>query len=453
MAEPDAATGGRLTIGPRGFRWIAVAIVLLALALRLAYFFSTPVENPIRGDSVEYVNYAWNLVQHGTFSSAAHADPRTGQWPPDAFRGPGYPAFLACWMWLTGGGSAGYLVAVLAQILVGTLTVALAIAWSRQWLSRAAALSVGVLTALWPHAIALSSTLLSETVFGATLLAFLHWSSRADRDARVRWAILAGFAGGIAYLVNPVALLFPPLAALLLFLRDRRRAAVVLVSLHLLVVGGWMLRNAMHPQMRGSWDRAVANIVEGSWPMYHAAYAYRFDEPVAMEMMKAITAEEKLTTEKPVEGFRAILGRMANDPSGFVRWYLLGKPYSLWGWQLGIGAGDVYFLKTTRSPFDHQWTFRAIRAAYRYATPVLFAGALFAALLAFWRRHRERDHGAGGWMLASLFFFYITLMHTIFQADPRYAVAYRPIEAALAVTACVVLARWLRSRKTAESAM
>jgi 4-amino-4-deoxy-L-arabinose transferase-like glycosyltransferase len=431
----------------RGFIGIAFAITLLALILRLTYFFSTPIQSPIRGDVVEYVNYAWNLAQHGTFSSADHADPRTGQWPPDAFRGPGYPAFLAFWMWLTGGGNAGYLAAVLAQILLGALTVALTIAWSRQWLSPAAALSAGLVTALWPHAIAFSGTLLSETVFGTTLLAFLLFASWSARDGKRRWAILAGLAGGLAYLVNPVALLFPPLVAFILFLHRGRQAAVVLLSLHLLMVGAWAARNAAHPNMPGAWNRASANLVEGSWPLYHAAYAYRFDEPVAMEMMKAISVEEKLMAEKPAEGFKAILGRMSNDPLGFARWYLLQKPYLLWGWQLGIGAGDVYFLETSRSPFDHQVPFRMIRAIYRYATPVLFAGALFASLIAFRRRWRDSDRGGAAMLFASLFFIYITGVHTVFQADPRYAVAYRPVEAALAVTACVAIAEWLRRRK------
>ena len=437
-----------MTIDARGFRWIAVAITLLALALRLAYFFGAQVDSPIRGDVNEYVTYAWNLVHHATFSSAA---PYSSQWPPDAYRGPGYPVFLAVWMWIGGNGHGGYLLAVFAQIAVGTLIVPLAIAWSRTWMSRGAALAAGLLVAAWPHLIVFASTLLSETVFGATLLLFMYWATFAWRDGQRGWAALAGLTGGVAYLVNPVALLFPPLAALLMFLRGRREVAAILLSLHLLVVGGWSLRNAMHPQMPGAWNRAAANLVEGSWPLYHAAYNSRFDSPFAKAMLDAIADEEKLMTAKPVEGIQAVMSRMGNDPAGFTRWYLLQKPYSLWGWWVGIGWGDVYFLQTTRSPFERQYVFRAIHAIYRYANPLLFAGALLAASRIFRRRMPEGDPGAFGWTIASLFFFYITFMHTIFQADPRYAVAYRPIEAVLVVTACTVLARWLRSRKSIPS--
>ncbi len=425
----------------RGFIGIAIAITLLALALRLGYFFSAQVDYPIRGDIAEYFAYAWNLVHHETFSSAP---PNSAVWPPDAFRGPGYPMFLALWLWIGGGDRAGYLLAAFMQIVVGALTVPLAIAWSRSWLSRRAALAVGAMVALWPHAIVFSSTLLSETVFGATLLLFLCWAMRAVDDGRRRWAVLAGACGGAAYLINPVALLFPPLAALLMFLRGRREAAVLLLSLQLLVVGGWSLRNATHPQMRGAWDRAAANLVEGSWPLYQAAYNARLDEPVAAEMIAAAGVEKKLFVEKPAEGAKAILSRMGNDPYGFARWYLLQKPYSLWGWRVGIGWGDIYFLQTERSPFERQPVFRAIHGIFYYANPWIFAGAFLAALLALVRPLRDRNPGGHGLTLASLFFLYITFVHTVFQADPRYAVAYRAIEAALAVTAIAMLARALR---------
>ena len=131
------------------FRWLAFAVFLLALVVRLAYFFGAQVDHPIRGDIVQYVNYAWNLLNHGTFSLA---DPGSAQVSPDAFRGPGYPAFLAVWIWLVGPGGNWYFVAVMAQLLIGALLAPLSIAWTRLWLPRGAALSVGFLVTLWPHA-------------------------------------------------------------------------------------------------------------------------------------------------------------------------------------------------------------------------------------------------------------------------------------------------------------
>src|SRR4249919_3619759 len=140
------------------FRSLVTGVFLLALVVRLAFFLNARVDYPIRGDIVQYVNYAWNMLNNATFSSAP---PGSAPVHPHAFRGPGYPMFLALWIWLTGEGRYWYFTAVMAQILVGASLAPLSIAWARLWLPRSASVVVGFLVALWPHAVVLSSTLLS----------------------------------------------------------------------------------------------------------------------------------------------------------------------------------------------------------------------------------------------------------------------------------------------------
>jgi hypothetical protein len=425
------------------FRWLAFAVFLLALAVRLAYFFGAQVDYPIRGDIVQYVNYALNLLNHGTFSSAA---PDSAQVPPDAFRGPGYPVFLALWMWLVGADKNWYIVAVMAQVTIGALLAPLSIVWTRLWLPRSAALSVGFLVALWPHLIVLSSTLLSETNFCASLLLFLYLAGFAERSRSAKLGALAGLAGGIAYLINPLAALFPPAVAVLLLLRKQTRVAAAMIALFLLLAGGWGVRNATHPEMQGAWDRAAANFVEGSWPMFHAAYNNRTSYESAQQMVDAVTEEDRLMVRAPREGIRAMSERMSYDPGGYARWYLLEKPYSLWGWWIEIGWGDVYYLQTTKSPFDRQVAFRAIHEGFRYATPLFFGLAVLAMVGAFVRYRRDDSSEAFSLLLAAGFFFYVTAIHTLLQAEPRYAVAYRPMEIALAVSASLAIWRFLSAR-------
>jgi 4-amino-4-deoxy-L-arabinose transferase-like glycosyltransferase len=428
----------------RQFRWLVFAVFLLALAVRLAYLFGARVDYPIRGDIVQYVNYAWNMVNHGTFSMAA---PGAEQVPADAFRGPGYPALLALSMWLAGAGKNWYILAVIVQVVIGALLAPLATAWARLWLARGAALCVGFLVALWPHMIVLAGTLLSETVFCASLLLFLYLSGLAERFRNEKLAVAAGFAGGMAYLVNPLAVFFPPAVAALLFLRRQRRVAVVMFVMFAVLAGAWAVRNAMHPGMQGARDRAAVNFVEGSWPLYHKAVNARFEHAEAAEMIAAITAEERLMVRAPGAGVRAVAARIAADPVWYAKWYLLEKPYSLWGWWIAIGWGDVYFLQTTNSPFDRQLVFRAIHESFRYANPAFFGLAVLAAVITFVRHRRDPSSEAFSVLLAAGFFLYVSVVHTLLQADPRYAVAYRPMEIALAVTACVAIARYLSSRR------
>ncbi|HMB58133.1 MAG TPA: glycosyltransferase family 39 protein [Arenimonas sp.] len=425
------------------FRWLMAAIFLLALILRLAFFFGAGMDHPIAGDIFQYVNYAWNLVNHGTFSLA---QPTLAPVAPDAFRGPGYPAFLAIWFWLFGD-SQWYLPAVLAQILIGALTAPLAIAWTRLWLPRPAALTAGLLVALWPHAIVLSSTLLSETVFCAALLQFFYWAGLAERDRSSRWAVAAGLAGGIAYLVNPIAALIPLTAAALLFFRRQRRLAALLLASYLLVCGSWSLRNAMHPEMQGAGDRIAINFVQGSWPMFHAAYNVRFEDASAQSMLAVVDQEEQLMAKNPRAGLAAVAERFSYDRLGYVRWYLIDKPYSLWSWRIRVGWGDIYFLTTDHSPFERQAVFRVILWLFRNANPVLFGLAALMAIATLARRWRDAAPGAFALTLTAASFVYVTAVHTVLQAEPRYAVAYRPLQVALAVSALLAVWRWWRARR------
>ena len=442
MSAPAAAP--RPTTGDRAFAMAVAGIFLVALGLRVAYFLQAEVAHPVRGDIAEYFAYAYNLVEHATFSSAA---PGSAAWPPDAWRGPGYPAFLAACLKLAGSQEGGYRLAVWLQLLLSAAVAPGAVAWTRRWLPRGGALAVGAMVAIWPHQVVFASTLLSETVFGALLLACAWLGARADG---ARGGAAAGLASGAATWVNPLALLLAPIYSLLLWREGRTRAAVALLVVHLLCAGAWSARNAMHPGMRGNWERASANLVQGSWPLYHAAYNARRQHPEARELLLQIAAEEQLIAADPEAGLAAVGSRIASAPAQAARWYVLEKPYALWSWWVRIGWGDVHYLQTGRTPYKTSAFFRATHWACRTATPALFVLALAAALLA-WRRRSEADSGARlALRLAAALFLYVTVVHAVLQADPRYAVAYRPFELALAVTALVMAARaWRRWRHAA----
>src|SRR3954453_19973696 len=83
----------------RRFRFLAALIVVSALALRVFYVLNATTTGDIRGDINDYVSYAWNLDRSGVFSALV---PGSDEILPDSYRGPGYPAFLATVMRLSG---------------------------------------------------------------------------------------------------------------------------------------------------------------------------------------------------------------------------------------------------------------------------------------------------------------------------------------------------------------
>lgn len=439
-AAESAATATPAKRSNFGLLLILVAIV--AFALREHYVLATIVDIPIRGDIRDYVAYAWNLFNHGVFSHAAPS----GDVPiPDAYRAPGYPWLLTLCMGLRPRGDHWYDVALQMQVLLGTGTVLLAMLLARQWLAPGWALLAGLLLAIWPHHIAATGALMSEIAFGFALVAALYCFAKGWNGGRHAWFAAAGVAFGYAYLVNPLIALFPPCLAAMTWWLKRRKAAALLLVAFLLPVLALGLRNAQLPAVaKGGIGRATINFVQGSWPMYHAAHRHYYAKhPVAIEIMDEIGREAELMQRDPYAGLLAITQRLRQDPAGYAAWYLWQKPYLLWDWDIQLGAGSFYILEVKHSPLDTSPLLRGSAHALRAINPVLTILTLAVALgllICGWRRAAWVPAAATGAMAI-----YFTLLHTVLQAEPRYANAYRGIEVVLVVTALALLVKAVRS--------
>jgi hypothetical protein len=418
----------------RRFVFLVAALALLAFALRVSYFLGAQVDVPLRGDVLEYWNYALNLVRFGVFSAA---DPGTLAPAPDAWRSPGYPAFLAACLRLAPDPDRGFVLAQWLQMLLGAALVPMTVALGRRWLARSWALLAGFAVAVWPHLVVFASTLLSETLFAFALLLAAWLASLAQSRDSPRVAAAAGFAAGGAALVNPLVLLFPPLWAGLLAWRGQRRVALGFLLAFAFVAGAWELRNAGLGGGAGAAQRAQTNFVQGSWPLYHSALNDRFDNEIAAAYFGQVEEEVRDMHANPRAGLAEVGARLRASPGEYLRWYLLEKPWLLWDWSVRVGWGDVYFLQTQRSPFERVPVLHALHAGAKALNPIVFALALAAAFysLGSLRRLRSRSPAALARLQVALLCCYVTAVHVVLQAEPRYAVAYRPLELLLAVSA------------------
>ena len=430
--------------GKRRFIAWAAVIVVVAWLLREQFILFTQVEAPIRGDVRQYVAYAWNLVHHHTFSNA---DPGSTVVLPDAFRGPGYPLFLAGAIALGGEGNGWYIIVLQAQAVLGAATVLLTMLLGRHWLSCGSTYLAGSLMALWPHHIAATGAVLSEILFGFLLVLALWLTAEAIRRKRAVWAVFAGLVFGSAYLVNPIILLFPPLAGLLLFRYGQNKPALWLAMLPLVVAGAWGLRNSALPETPGQPGRATLNFVEGSWPQYHSAHNFMDIDPIALQISGQISAEEQLFQRSPRQGLASMADRMQQDPTYYLTWYLLRKPWLLWDWNIRIGWGDIYYQQIRHSPLDDNPPLRAMKATLHFLNPLIFLLALAAAIVILTkvlRNSARNDPARLAAAMVSLFCIYVTLVHNVFQAEPRYSIPYRPLEILLTSTALAAIVTWLR---------
>src|SRR5690606_3312070 len=215
----DAAAGGALgrqsgvpaLETSRWWQWLVIAgCTLVALLIRLYYVETTVVDGPIRGDAVTYLAYATNLVEHGVFSSAR---PGT-EVLPDSYRDPAYPFLVSILMRLAGDG-AWYQALLRVQAVLGAATVGLALLLGRRWMSAPWLAVAGLVMALWPHSVTITSYFLTETLAGFLSVAWLWLLSAAGH----RWqgALASGVLAGAAGLTNAVLLPAGALVALALW--------------------------------------------------------------------------------------------------------------------------------------------------------------------------------------------------------------------------------------------
>jgi len=232
---------------------IALALVCLALAIRLTFALAMPSDEP--DDGRMYSLFAHNIIANGVYSNDEEA-------PFNAtyVRVPGYPLFLAAIYSVFGDGNNTAVRIVQALLDTGTcvLVALVALTWSpRAWDTdrrQRAALAALALAAVCPFVAIYVTTILTETLTCALGMGVLLCASIALRDGGPRrlWA-LTGVLGGMMTMVRPESGLYVAavgLALLATFGDCPQWGKVfwngkVLSAGFLAVLAPWTIRNAM----------------------------------------------------------------------------------------------------------------------------------------------------------------------------------------------------------------
>lgn len=330
--------------------WRTLGLIVLAgLALRLLVFgyIAHNERKFYTYDSDGYDRRAMNLLRYGQFASEAEP-PLT----PDLDRTPVYPLFLAAVF-----GSVGHTpgAVVLLQLLVGSLTAALAYGLARELgLSTGTGLLAALLVALDPVSALTANRLLTETLFTALLIAGLWLLARYWRTAQLRWAAAAAVALALTALTRPISQFLPvmllPLLVVALRQAGWRRTlagAALFLGLSLSLTYSWAYRNYLHSglftlstisETNLIYYRARAVLAEAENTSQEAAWKRLQDsidaqiaaqglgpaEAVALQRQEALRvfAQHPLLTAKMLlKG----VGRMAADPGYTIVCTLLDR--------------------------------------------------------------------------------------------------------------------------------
>lgn len=218
-----------------------VALVALALLLRLAFMAATPDFQP-RLDAAHYDGLACGLVLDGAYElrvpsgrdASTCGTSHGGENPATAFRPPGWPAVMAAVYAVDEDGR--WANARILQALIGTATVALIGLLAALLLGPAAGLAATALAAVDTTLLAVTGSLLSEPTFVLLITAAAILALR-DR------LLLAGLLLGAATLVRSNGFVLIPVLALLA--KAGWRGTAVLALGTALAVAPWTIRNAI----------------------------------------------------------------------------------------------------------------------------------------------------------------------------------------------------------------
>ena len=409
---------------------LLVLVFLAALVIRLQYLWLAENHILIARDAKQYVDYGRNLIRHNTFS---RGDPTTSP-QPDSFRSPAYPFLIAVAMSI--GGEPHYLQWLLnTQAGLSALLVPLTFFSGIIFLPSASAMAAAMLVAFSPHLVTATGCVLTETLFAFLLLSAVCTFQYALHLHSLGLFVISAFLFGCAYLTNEAALFLPFFFAVIGLLSRNtnkanmsKRRADRLILIFLLITltfpAAWALRNHLRVPdgaAKGS-SRAIMTMSHGAYPdfiykdPYYKRFPYREDpaQPVFGSSIKSF--------------WRILWPRVKEDPVRYMRWYLTGKPYYLWSWDIIQGAGDIYIVPVEESLFNVSAVGHSIRGIMKFLHPVILSLALFSipALII-----GKRVWG-NGWRACSLPVFplticiYFTIIYMVFAPWPRYGVPLRP---------------------------
>ena len=400
-------------------------VLTIAAVLRVAFVWCAQVQTPLAADAGQYAQYAWNLCEHATFSLARESPP-----PPDSFRSPGYPLFLAACRWW-GGESLWQRLAIALQVALGVLTVLALYRTMRACSGFWVALGAAALVALSPHLVVSSGYLLTECVTTAAMT--VAWWLIAGARTRIR-CVAAAAAFGFVVLCNE-ALLPVPIVVGMAWARRERWRAICFVGLALLPFGAWTMRNQLTDlQLRGS-ARVVASISHGSYPgmVFNGdprsfGFPYRFDP------------EQPRLGSSWSELQRGLIDRVAAAPWRYAAWFLCEKPVWLWSFDLVQGDGVIIYA-VGNSPYERHAAMSATYTLMRWLHVPLVALAAMAAGVALLRFRR------GNWLPTALAgtVVIVTAAYLPVIPDPRYLQPVRPLVLGLGAMAVAgLVARCVR---------
>ena len=427
-------------------------VLLIAGFLRYQYVQQAVDDIHIAKDAEQYVNYGRNLVLYRTFSYQHDKLPPT----PDSFRSPGYPLFIAMIMKI--GGKLNYLKLVLySQVFLSTALVPLTFFTGTFFMSIPASMLAALLVAISPHLITTSACVLTETLFSILLLSAICVFQLSLKYFSICLAGISAVLFGWAFLTNETVLFLPfILVSVILWFRyfsiahvfGKRKIQFVIffIAIYMTVPSGWWLRNYFNVPAGGpkGSDRAVVTMSHGAYPDFIYKDPHYWGIPYREDPQQPYFGSS-------IKNFSEVLWtRVKDEPLRYLVWYLIGKPYYFWNWNIIQGTGDIYINPIKSDLFIESMFAANIKKVMAFLHPLFLLLTLFSIPVIFFKKKmirifdRDDINVALIPMIACLYF---TIIYSIFAPWPRYSIPLRPELYLCAIWTLSIIVRYLRKQK------
>lgn len=242
------------------FDWLLLAVLLVAFALRLAYW--------ERSASFGKYELAYDTAEYyGLGDLFAHREFFKDPFPERYVRAPGYSFFLAPILAASG---PEVQVVLAYQVLVSVLMVAVIYPVTRRIFGKHAATWAMALLAIAPiYASAAGSFVFAEPLYTFLLLLFIYlfcrWTQERLTLAR---ALLVGMLLGVTSLVRPTGVYFLPLALAWYFYQERARWRRVLPAAIVVALGMFLVILPYTARQFVTYQRFILIDTTGGWNLW-----------------------------------------------------------------------------------------------------------------------------------------------------------------------------------------
>ena len=334
--------------------FICLFIFVSALVMRGSYLATFDQENPIKADAQKYISIAYNLYENGIYSDEIKAEPEVRTRIT-----PGYPLFLSSLFYLNNDLYSVYILTLLIQAILGSLTACLTYTLARMLvLGKKSSLFCSMLVVIYPHQIITSGFVLTETLFCFLLMASINLAVYSFKNNNnIILYVLGGLIMGGAILTRPVALFIPFIILFSFFIVDKnikksiKQLTFVIIPMLLLLP--WIIFSNIHDN-EDQTSNFKSVFALGIYPDFiHLnanlkGFPHR-EDPLFKDMQSSI-----ITT------LDTLYRRAKKDPAKYLYWYTIGKVKTLWQWNILQGAGGAYIYNVKSSLYHKNSMLRSM---------------------------------------------------------------------------------------------